>query len=162
MPITINALQDDRKTTTLEFGTDTLVVTYKPNALTPARELAILRQAREDSEDSSDGDYDEIARAEFNINRQLGAFAELVEAWDFKGPLAQDKHGDRLDIPRNLTDLLEIQAFCESQGGKLMVPPDEVVPIRVEFLKLIGSNFIMQVSALINEDMRPDPKRKRR
>lgn len=161
MPVNIFDLADDRKTVTLEFGADTLTVTYRPNQLTPARELAIIRQARADSDDDA-GDDDELARAQFNIERQLSAFAELVEAWDFEGPLAKDSKGDRLDLPRNLTDSLELAAFAESKGGKLVVPPGEVVPIRPDMLKLIGSNFLMQVTAKINEDMRPDPKRRRR
>jgi hypothetical protein len=161
MPVNIYDLESDRKTVTLEFGSDSLTVTYKPNALTPARELAILRQARSESDDEA-GDDDELARAEFNISRQLLAFTELVEAWDFMGPLARDAKGDRLDIPKALTDHLEIAAYCESQGGKLVVPPEQVVPIRPEFLELIGSNFLMLITSKINEDMRPDPKRRRR
>lgn len=161
MPVNIYDLADDRKTVTLDFGSDSLTVTYRPNSLTPARELAIIRQARAESEDGSEGD-DDLERAEFNIGRQLIAFSELVEAWDFTGPLAQDKQGDRLDLPRNISDQRELAAFAESKGGKLVVPPGEVVPIRPEFLKLIGSNFLMQITAKINEDMRPNPKRQRR
>ena len=160
MPISAFDLADDRKTATLEFGADTLTVTYRPNQMTPARELAIIRQARSEAAEDS-GDDEELARAEYNVNRQLETFVELVEAWDFMGPLAQSSKGDRLNLPRSLTDPLELAAFAESKGGKLLVPPDEVVPIRTEFLRLIGSNFLMKVVNLLNEDMRPKQQCKR-
>jgi hypothetical protein len=161
VPVNIFNLTQDRKTLSIDFGADTLTVTYRPNALTPAGELAILRQARADSIEDGEDD-DELERAAFNISRQLEAFAELVESWDFMGPLARAKAGNRLDIPASLTDPLEVAAFVESQGGALVVPAGQVVPIRPDCLRLIGSNFLMTVTARINEDMRPNPKRQRR
>jgi len=161
MPVNIYDLEQDRKTLTMEFGSDSLTVTYRPNKLTPARELAILRQARSESLSDENDDDEDIERAEFNINRQLSTFSELVEAWDFLGPLAE-KAGERFDLPRDITELSEAQAFCEAHGANLVVKPGETAPIRPDVLKLIGSNFLMLVVTRINEDMRPDPKRRRR
>jgi hypothetical protein len=157
MPVTINDLTQDRKTVTLELPGGDLTVTYRPNQLTPARELAILRQAKSDADDDSDSD--EIETAEYNINRQISTFVDLVEAWDFEGPLAKDKTGARLDIPKDHN--AEAQAYAESQAGTLMVPAGETVPIRAEFLKLLPSAFLMNLVGRINEDMRPNPKKRR-
>lgn len=163
MPISLYDLHSDRKTVTLDIAGGQLTVTYKPNALTPARELALIRQARDDvtREDDDDPEARELEAAEFNINKQITTFCEVVEAWDFEGPLAVDKEGLRLDLPRDQQGLLESQAFAESQGGKIVVPAGETVPLRQEFLRILPSHFLMEVQRLINEDMRPNRKRPR-
>lgn len=161
MPVNIYDLTQDRKTVTLEIGGGQLTVTYRPNQLTPARELAMLRQARAEADESA-GDDEELAQAEYNVARQLETFAEIVEAWDFMGPLARhDDTGERLDLPRDMHEPGDLADFAERHGGSLLVPPDVPVPIRPDCLVLIGSNFLMRVVALINEDMRPNPKGKR-
>lgn len=166
MPLSMYELQADRRTITLELPGGNLVVTYRPNQLTPARELAIIRQARDDvaASDAEDKNASEIAAeletAEYNISRQIANFVELVEAWDFTGPLAQASDGSRLDIPRDHMGELEAQAYAESRGGKVLVPSGHVVPIRQEFLRLMPSNFLMNISARINDDMRPNPKKR--
>jgi hypothetical protein len=161
MPISIYDLEQERKTVTLDFGQDSLTLTYRPQALTPAKELAIMRQARSESDDDAD-DFEELERAEYNITRQLNTFTELVESWDFQGPLAVKHDGDtRLDLPRGVTDLAELESFAAEHGGKLLVSPDNVVPIQPAYLKLLGSHFLMMVIDRINQDMRPNPKRRK-
>lgn len=158
MPVNIYDLSADRKTITLELGAADLTVTYRPNSLTPARELAILRQARSDSE--GDDGFEEIEQAERSIQRQIQSFIEVIEAWDFMGPLALAADGaTRLDIPRDQMGVLDAQAFAEAHGGKVLVPAEQVVPIRFEFLKLIPSNFLMTIVRKVNEDMGPKKKR---
>lgn len=162
MPISIYEVEQERRTITIEFGADSLTLTYRPNKLTPAKELAMLRQARAEVEAEGDEDDSalgqEIDRAEYNIKRQLDTFKELVEAWDFMGPLAQAADGGRLDLPRDVHEQQELAAYAEKHGGKLVVPPDEVVPIVPTFLRLIGSNFLMTIVSRINDDMRPKVK----
>ena len=157
MPITIDDLAVDRKTVTLELGSGSLTVTYRPNALTPAREMFLLRAARAESEDEEDA---ELQSAERNITRQISTFVELVESWDFLGPLAS-KNGERLDIPRDQQSSSDAEAFCELHGAKLVVPTDEPVPIKADVLRLLPSHFLMRVVVLINQDMRPNPKQRK-
>lgn len=164
MPVNIFDLVEDRKEASLEIGVNVLNVRYRPNQLTPAREMAMLRQAASDNAAEDDASDDEvaIATAQRNIDRQIGTFAELVEWWDFEGPLARGADGERLHIPRDMTGPLESQAFVEQHpGAELLVRSGDIVPATPEYLRLLPSHFLMLVVNLINEDMRPKQKRRR-
>jgi len=156
MPVNIYDLVEDRKT--LRVSQYDLTLTYRPNSLTPAKELALLKTTDPDADDD-----EAIAMVEANVKRQIQGFADLVEAWDFTGPLAKDADGGRLDIPKALNnEPLEAQAYVEDKGGKLLVKAGDIVPIQVENLMLLPGYFIVSLIRAINEDMTPDPKSRKR
>jgi hypothetical protein len=156
-------LEQDRKTATITTDSGSLTVTYRPHALTPAKELAMLRVPSEAIDEDADEDAQNEAyeRANQSISMQLNSFCELVEAWDFLGPLAQDAEGNYLPLPRGL-DSIEQQAYAEERGGQVVVAEGEMVPLQPRYLKLISSHLLMQVVRGINADMRPNDKRQRR
>ena len=156
MPVSIYDLVEDRKTIRIP-GYD-LSVTYRPNSLTPAKELLLLQTSPDDEDEEEDEDN---ARAKRNIIRQIRGFCDLVEAWDFLGPLAE-KDGARLDIPKGQEGDLESQAWVEDQGGQLLIPTGQPVPIQEKYLVLLPGFFIVNIIRAINEDMTPKKKPGRR
>lgn len=155
MPVNIFELQSDRRT--VKVDKYDLTVTYRPNQMTPARELAILRASAISDDDD---DVDELlANGERNVKRQIDAFVELVESWDFMGPLAADGEGQLLPVDPNRED---IEGYVASMGGTLLVPAGQVVPLKADYLRIIPSFFLTDVTIAINEDLRPDPKKRRR
>lgn len=156
MPLNLFDLDQDRKQLTIEFAGGTVSLVYRPNQLTPARELGILRAA---SADVDPDDDEAISNAEQAITRQIEGFVELVESWDVEGPLAVDAYGQRLKIPAD--QQTNPQGYVESMGGRLVVEPGQIVPIKAEVLRLMASNVLMTISRKINEDMAPNPKRRR-
>jgi hypothetical protein len=161
MPMNLYELQQERKSATLYDGR--LNLTYRPHKLTPAKELAMLRGSDVDSDDPA-----VIAQAKRNIQRQLEAFAELVEAWDFLGPLVADAEGEGVDADKLPIDLqqsgkeLELEAWLEEHmpGAKVVVGSGQTCPLVPDCLKLISSNFLMQIVAQLNEDMRPNVRKR--
>lgn len=161
MPMNLYDLQQERKTTALFDGK--LNLTYRPHKLTPAKELAMLRGSDVDSDDP-----EVIAQAKRNISRQLEAFAELVESWDFLGPLVADADGEGVDADELPLDLqqsgkeLELEAWLEENmpGAKVKVAAGESCPLKPDYLKLVSSNFLMQIVAQLNEDMRPNVRKR--
>lgn len=161
MPINIFELTDDRKTVTIPVGSSggQMTLTYRPNSLTPARELAIMRRAELELDDEGDDDQD-AARVQRNIERQISTFLELVESWDFEGPLARDVHGDAVKFPIEARH--DPAGYCAEHGHELLVPAGQVIPLTYDNLVVIPSHFLLGIVEAVNKDMRPDPKRKRR
>jgi len=155
MPTTLFDVVADRRTASFDVHGHQVTVTYRPNSLTPAREVAILRQS---AEDVTDDELEDLARAESLVTRQVETFAELVESWDLYGPLAV-KDGARLEIPQEQRETA--RDWVEAQGGRLLAAHDQPVPINGECLRLIPSYFLVSLVEKINQDMRPDPKRRR-
>lgn len=156
MPLSIFDLQSDRKTFTIpELD---LTVTYRPNQLTPARELAILRSsALPDDED----DIDELlAAGERNVKRQIDAFCQLVESWDLMGPLVADADGQLMEGVNPNHEGWE--RAVEERGGTIVVPAGQVIALTPDNLRVLPSHFLATVTEAINKDMRPDPKKRKR
>lgn len=158
MPMSMFDLSQERKTTTLFDGK--LNLTYRPHKLTPARELAMLRASEGEV---TDKDPAALAKAKAAVQRQLQSFAELVEAWDFLGPLAEDTHGDSIELPPfRPGDDLELASWLEENhpGAQVVVNIGDPVPLEPRYLRLISSQFLMLIIAELNEDMRPNVRRR--
>jgi hypothetical protein len=158
MPVNIYELQEDRKTFLIDKYQ--LTVTYRPNELTPARELAMLRQSAVTDEDGDDEIDEQIRNAERNINRQIEALIALIESWDCMGPLAVTPEGELMRIPRDQFD--DAEQYVADHGGTLLVPTGHPIPLRHDCLVLLGSFFLTEVMEAINKDLRPDPKKRKR
>lgn len=92
MPISLADLQNHRATVQVDTPLGPVAVTYRPNALTPAKEAEMSALARIGDEDED---------ADIRDHSMIRMFCELVESIDLAGPVI-DEEGTQIVGPGEL------------------------------------------------------------
>lgn len=135
MPISMGDFAAARRTFTYETEIGGVQVTYRPYAMTPARESQIARiaAAEADPEDAKD-----VQETDQGLTKIVTQFCEIVEAIDMVGPVYR-----RLD-PRTGRGI-----------GDPVIPAGESVPIEPEVVRFFSNTFIVGVLVAVSKDARP-------
>jgi hypothetical protein len=110
-------------------------VTYRPHAMTPAREAEIARMAADERDDSEDVD---VQQTEQGITKIVLGFCEVVEAMGLEGPLTS-RVNPRTGAPE----------------GEEIVAAGELIPIEPEVVRYFSNTFIVGILTAIARDARP-------